>query len=256
MKRKPRSVLLIGVLGGLIAGTAAAQTGSEQIISIGESRAEQGREAQAQIEQLAEETRDMFDEYQILVKSIENDLIFNELMDARVTRQEREIGELQASIDQVTMIERSVMPLMTRMIDGLEQFIELGLPFRIEERRERVEMLRGLLLQSDVPVAEQFRFVIQGWQLENDYGRFPETYTGELRIDDVVREVDFFMLGRVALYYVTPDNSMAGIWDRETGDWAPLTATDAQQLRAGISMLQPGGTPQLLMLPIAPPQEN
>src|SRR5690606_21519802 len=102
------------------------------------------RQAQAQIDELAEETRDLFDDYQVLLRDIEGLVAFNELWGAYVATQEREITDLQASIDQVTMIERSVMPLMTRMIDGLERFIELGLPFKLEERRANIEFLRSL----------------------------------------------------------------------------------------------------------------
>src|SRR5690606_29045621 len=180
---------------------------------------------------------------------------FNDLMQARVDDQERQIAELRASIDTVTVIERQVTPLMVRMIDGLEQFIELDVPFRLEERRARVRSLRALLQRSDVTTAEQFRNVMQAWQIENDYGRFPDTYTGELEIGGVLREVDFLMLGRVGLYYVTPDNAIAGAWDQRTREWVALSRADAEQIRAGLNVLKTG-SPQLFMIPIAPPQEN
>lgn len=256
MKGKPHGAsALAGVLLGAIMAIPASGQDVNALIEGELNRLERARSAQAQINQIAEETRRRFDEYQILVKEIEGLRVFNELMQARVDDQNRQLDELRASIDTVTVIERQVVPLMTRMIDGLENFIELDVPFRKEQRLAEVAFLRSLLGQSDVSAAEQFRLVIQAWQTEVDYGMFPDSYTGEIEIDGVRREVDFLTIGRVGFYYVTPDNAVAGAWDNRKREWVPLTRADALQIRAGLSVLS-SGSPELLMLPIAPPQEN
>jgi len=256
MKRKPRgAVALAGVLLGALIAMPASGQDVDALIDAELNRLEQARRNQAQINQIAEQTRQRFDEYQILVKEIEGLRVYNDLMQARVDDQNRQLDELRASIDTVTVIERQVVPLMTRMIDGLEHFIELDVPFRQAERKARIQFLRNLLTQSDVSTAEQFRFVIQAWQTEMDYGMFADTYPGEIEIDGTMREVDFFMLGRIGLYYVTPDDALAGGWDQRTREWVRLTRADAEDIRAGIDVIG-GGAPQLLMLPIAPPQEN
>ncbi len=256
MNGKPHGAsALAGILLGALLACPAWSQDAEALIEAELSRLEQARSAQAQINQIAEETRRRFDEYQILVKEIEGLRVFNELMQARVDNQNRQLDDLRASIDTVTVIERQVVPLMTRMIDGLENFIELDVPFRQEERRERVAFLRNLLQQADVSTAEQFRFVIQAWQIETDYGLFADTYTGEIEVDGTTREVDFLTIGRIGFYYVTPDNALAAAWDQRTGEWRRLTRADAEQIRNGLDVLDTG-SPQLLMLPIAPPQEN
>ena len=256
MKGKPHGAsALAGVLLGALIAVSAWGQDVDALIEAEQNRLEQARRGQAQINQIAEQTRQRFDEYQILVKEIEGLRVYNDLMQARVDDQNRQLDELRASIDTVTVIERQVVPLMTRMIDGLERFIALDVPFREAERKQRVAFLRTLLTQSDVSTAEQFRIVIQAWQTEMDYGMFADAYPGEIEIDGVEREVEFFMLGRVGLYYVTPDNAAAGAWDQRSREWVPLTRADAEQIRAGIAVLD-GGTPQLMMLPIAPPQEN
>jgi hypothetical protein len=170
--------------------------------------------------------------------------------------QERQLADLRNSIDSVTLIERQLLPLMTRMIDGLETFISLDVPFLLQERTARVENLRNLLRRSDVTTAEQFRNVMQAWQIENDYGRFPETYTGQLQIGGASREVDFLKLGRVALLYVTPDNGLAGAWDQRSREWVALTRADADAIRDGIAVVEGRTTPEMFVVPVAPPQEN
>lgn len=255
MRGKANALLPAGVLGGMLVANLAAGQDLDDIISAEQERIRQAQQAQEQIDQIAEETRNAFDEYQVLLREIDGLEVYNELMQARVTAQERQLADLRQSIDTVTLVERQVVPLMTRMIDSLEKFISLDVPFRLEERMGRVEELRDLLQRADVSAASQFRNVWQAWQIENDYGRFPETYKGELEIDGVVREVDFLMVGRVGLYYVTPDNAVAGAWDKRNREWVQLTRSDAQEIRKGIRMLDTG-SPELFMIPIAPPQEN
>lgn len=256
MRGKPHGALLAAsALGGILAAGLATGQQLGAVISAEENRIRQAQQAQTQINRIAETTRARFDEYQILLKDIDGIVAYNEVMQAYIDGQERQLADLQASIDNVTLVERQILPLMGRMIDGLERFISLDVPFRLEERMQRVRSLRQLLRRADVTAAEQFRNVLQAWQIEIDYGLYPESYTGELMIGGVMREVDFLMIGRTGLYYVTPDDSIAGAWDQRTREWVELSRSDAANIRAGINVLDTS-IPQLFMVPIAPPQEN
>lgn len=255
MRGKPHGALLASALGGILIANLAFGQGVSGVISAEENRIQQAQEAQDQIDSIAETTRSRFDEYQILLKEIDGLLVYNGLLQNQIDDQERQLSELRTSIDGVTVIERQILPLMTRMIDGLETFISLDVPFLLQERMRRVEALRALLNRADVTTAEQFRNVMQAWQTENDYGRFPESYTGQLQIGGVNREVDFLMIGRVALLYVTPDNALAGAWDQRSREWVALTTADAAQIRDGINVVETG-SPEMFTIPVAPPQEN
>ena len=52
-----------------------------------------------------------------------------------------ELAQLDISLDQVGIVERKIMPLMIRMLDGLEQFINLDQPFLLEERQVFVQRI-------------------------------------------------------------------------------------------------------------------
>ena len=70
---------------------------------------------------------------------------------------------------------------MIRMIDGVEQFVELDLPFLLKERRARVSRLRDMMDRADVAVSEKFSQVLRAYQIENDYGRTLEAYSDTIK---------------------------------------------------------------------------
>jgi hypothetical protein len=254
---KPRIVsCLVGALGAvLIAGMAYGQTGVEDVVAEEQRRIRGAQQAQEQIDTLVNTTQERFQEYLILQREIENLQVYNRLLDAQIEAQDRQIRDIRRSISQVTVIERQMLPLMTRMIDGLETFIELDMPFFIEQRRARVAQLRELMTRADVDAAEQFRVVLQAWQTEIDYGRFRDTYTAELNINGTRREVDFLVVGRVALLYITPDGRQAGAWDNDTRQWVPVGREYHDEIRQGIQSLSDPSL-SLFMIPVAPPEEG
>ena len=92
-------------------------------------------------------------------------------MQRQITNQERRIADIDESISEVTVIQRQMMPLVIRMIDGLEQFIQLDVPFELDERMARLEFLRDNVDRSDMTVAEKFRQVLEAYNIELQYGR-------------------------------------------------------------------------------------
>lgn len=258
MRGKPGGpkALVVALAGLLIGNWAYGQTTVRSLIQAEEQRIEQAQAQQDQIDDIVTTTRARFDEYQGLLKEIEGLEVYNNLLQAQIDDQNRELAELRNSIDQVSVIERQMLPLMTRMIDSLEQFIELDVPFLLDERRARVATLRTLLNRSDVTAAEQFRNVMEAWQIEmTDYGMNSEIYTDSINVGGQTREVEILKIGRTALLYLTPDGSRAGAWDQTAREWVPVDSSYNADIRAGIEAVRTG-TPALFMIPVAPPEEG
>jgi hypothetical protein len=256
MRLKPYKVLIAGAVGAMcLNGFALAQT-VDSIVEAERRRLNLAQQQQGQIDGIVEQTRDAFEEYQRVLKEIYTLEVYNNVQQRLVDDQNEDLAQLRESIDQVSVIERQILPLMTRMIDGLEDFIELDAPFLLDERRERVEFLKTLVDRSDVSVAEKFRNVMEAWQIENDYGTFNDSYSGTLEIDGVERQVDFLKIGRVALMYITPDRQLAGRYNPATRQWDPLDEELRDSVQQGLEMLDAGpASASLFTIPIAPPEE-
>jgi hypothetical protein len=163
--------------------------------------------------------------------------------------------DIEASIDEVQIIQRQMTPLVIRMIDGLEQFVEMDVPFNLDERRDRVEFLRTNVDRSDLTVAEKFRQVLEAYNIELQYGRGFETYSDTIELAGGPREVDFLRIGRIALVYQTTDGQEAGVWNNETRSWEPLDSGDyGNAIRKGVRIAKKQATIELLNMPVAAPE--
>jgi hypothetical protein len=162
---------------------------------------------------------------------------------------------LQESITDVAVTERQILPLMLRMIDALERFIQLDVPFLAEERQERVEKLRRLMGRSDVTVAEKSRRVFEAYQIENEYGRTIESYTAKLDLDGASYDAEFLRIGRLGLLYSTVGSNELGYWDYRMGSWQPLESTPWNRMIAqGLKVARQEVAPQLMHAPLNPLQ--
>ena len=256
MRAKRNAVLLLSTLGAIFAAEMVAGQAVDQIVAAETRRIQLAQAAQDQIDGIVEETRSVAEEYRAVMKEVDGLLVYNTLLDRQIEDQNTELSNLRTSIDQVQLIERQILPLLTRMIDGLDQFVALDVPFLMDERTDRVENLTALLERADVTAAEKFRVVMEAWQIENDYARTIYTYTDELDINGTAREVDVLQVGRVALVYQTADGAESGAWNQRTRAWESVGDEFRNPIRQGIRLARNQIAPDLLLLPLAAPEED
>ena len=248
------TAFFVSAVGLLLVNVASAQQ-LAQVLDQGERRIRLAQESQQRVDTTVAKTRSLGDEYRQILREIEGLEVYNTLLERQVARQVEQKDEVRASIDQVTVIQRQIVPLMDRMITGLEQFVELDVPFLEKERKNRVSTLRSLLERQDVSVAEKFRRVMEAYQIENEYGRTIENYKGSLEIDGLVREVDFLRIGRVTLVYQTTDGQNQGVWDQANGEWVALGSEYRNRIRQGLRVARRQLAPELLLLPVPAPED-
>ncbi len=159
-KRALFSLVLSSALCAFSGSLSAASL--SDVFQVAESMNTNAKRSQAKIDRLNEETNQLLSDYKIVLKEIEGLRVYNRQLERQISSQEKEMVQLAQSIDEVTVIERQVSPLMERMIDYLDQFIGLDIPFLMTERRDRVERLREIMDRADVAVSEKFSQILRG----------------------------------------------------------------------------------------------
>ncbi len=248
-----KHIVLLLCLG--LATTAWSQSKVDQLTAREKARIEEGQKAQKKIEKIDDQAADLLSEYKTELKVVEGLKVYNQLLQKQLNNQMKEMDNLRESIRNVSVIERQIVPLMIRMVDALEDFIALDVPFLMEERTKRVKRLREILERADVTNAEKFRRVIEAYQIENDYGRTLETYKGSIDNNGKTLEVEFLRVGRVVLAYQTSSGDLTGAWDQQNRKWVELPPAEYKKaIRKGLEIASKQTAPDLIVLPVSAPR--
>jgi hypothetical protein len=248
--------LLLAICVGGGASVAGAQT-IDPIVEVGKQRTAAAKASQAKIDRLADETASLLSDYKTVMKQVDGLKVYNARLERQIANQERRIRDIDQSIAEASVIQRQIPPLVTRMLDGLEQFISFDMPFDLDTRLGNIEAVRSNMDRSDVTSAEAFRQVLELYSIELQYGRGIESYSDTIELNGAEREVDILRIGRVALVYQSTDGAETGAWNRQTQSWEPLSAGDyAAAVRKGVRIAKKQATIELLNMPVSAPEAN
>ena len=259
-KRIKRALIAGGwLLGGwvVLPLAAAAQPGDSQVgemldVQSQTTRAQQ--QAQGQIDALADEAQELLSEYRLKLQELDRLRRYNANLERTIADQEREKASLEDQITGFGDLERGIVPLMLDMIDALEQFVRLDVPFQLQERQGRLQRLRALMDRADVSVSEKYRQIMDAYLIETAFGRTIEAYAGQIDTEAGARKVEFFRLGRTLLAYLSPDREAAGYWDAAARDWRPLPDAYRPAVALGLRIAKKQAAPEILVLPVAAPE--
>jgi len=206
--------------------------------------------SQKKIDGLSDQTRKMLEQYRAATRETETLNAYNKYLQDLINSQQEEKVSLTKQLEDIEITQREIVPLALKMLDGLDDFITLDLPFLPEERKHRVEMLKDMFVRADVTNAEKYRRILEAYQIENDYGNTIEAYRSDLELNGTVTEVDFLRLGRVAIYYQRLDGSESGLWSKTNKRWESLPLSYSNSIRNGLRIARKEAAPDLLILPV------
>lgn len=207
---------------------------------------------QQRINKISDETREMLLQYRQYISETKNLRDYTKQLTAQVQSQGEELGFVQKQLEEIDVTSREVTPLMLKMLDTLERFVELDVPFQPEERRKRVASLKQMMGRADVSISEKYRRLLEAYQIETEYGRTLEAYQGQIGEGEGARTVRFLRMGRVALLYQTLDGKETGYWDANKKDWV-VDDGYREAVMHGFDVADKKGAPDLLTLPVSAP---
>lgn len=211
------------------------------------------QQSQVKISNLSNQTQELLGEYRLVLQQIDRLIAYNEYVERLITDQEFQIKDINQQLIDFALIERGIVPLMLESIDTLDKFIDLDIPFLLDERKQRIARLRIIMDQSDITVSEKYRQIMDAYQIETSYGSDIEAYIGFLEIDGENRQVDFLRIGRTSLTYQTPDQEETGFWNKELQEWEDLPRKYTDYVKQGLKIAKKQVTPDLIELPIEAP---
>jgi len=246
---------LVGTAILVFTSTSVLADKTDDIVNLGLKRSKDAAASQVRIDTISEATDKVISKYQQESKVVDGLKVYNDRMRRTLKAQEVAMGKLETSIDDASLIERQIVPLMLRMIEGLDQFIAADVPYKRAEREERISRIRGYLTNANISAAERFRQVLEAYSIENAYGKSLDVYRDTLNLDSGDLTVNVLQVGRVGLYYQTLDGLVSGYWDRKNNKWVALDSSFNGGITKTIRIvLGKESNKQLMPLPIAAPE--
>lgn len=242
------SGLVLGAIASvlLISGAHAEQLESTVNTETGINHAASA--SQKRVTRLAQQTADLLAEYRAVVRETESLKIYNDNLEKVVMDQRAEVISINDQLTGLEATNRGVVPLMLEMIDTLGKMIESDMPFRLDERRERVQRLSDMMDQADVTASEKYRRVMEAYQGELEYGRTTEAYSAALPTTG--QTVDFLRVGRTLLIYQTSDQVTTGWFNPTTREFEDLPDIYRSEVKEGLAIAKNEKAPNLVMLPV------
>ena len=219
-------------------------------IGISTASIEKSGLTQEQIVKLDEQTRILLAEYQSTSKEYDSLKLYNDQVQKIINSQIDEIESILTKIDELDQTNQRIVPFMLRMIDGLENFIQLDLPFLLDERTDRLNNLKVTMDRGDISTSEKFRLIIEAYKTELEYGRTIEAYRDNIMIDDVETSADFLRIGRIALTYLTVDGSKGGYWDTNSQSWEKASSSIKRSTADALKVASKQAPPALIKIPV------
>ena len=206
--------------------------------------------SQKKINDLSQASGDLLGQYRFATRQVENLRVESNHLEAVLKTQQQEKQSLKAQIKTLDSTHSEIMPLILRMLENLEQFVALDIPFLPVERQQRLLKLKAMILKANVSKAEKYRRIIEAYQVENDYGNTIEAYKDEIELKGAKTPVDLLRLGRVGLYYQRLDGSETGVWNKKEKRWDSLPDHYRTKIHQGLSIARKETAPELLTLPV------
>ena len=247
-------LFIIVLFTSLVASSRTDADNLDQAIATGTMTNQAAVNSQKKIDRLSGQTRKALDEFRRVTRETDNLITYNGHLRKLLRSQQEEKESIERQLVEIETTKHEIVPLILRMLESIETFVELDFPFLPEERHKRIENLKAMMLRADVSNAEKYRRILEAYQIENDYGQTIEAYRADLKANGTLRTVNFLRLGRVALYYQTLDGNETGNWNRVKKRWQLLPDKYKKPIRNGLRIARKEAAPDLLVLPVPAPE--
>ena len=148
----------------------------ELVLEVGRDNTELSAKSQAKIDATESDTDKLINEFKVVSKQVEGLKLYNAQKRIQIQAQLDLMDKYDEQLVQVVVMQRQIPPLAQRMLEGLEKYVNLDTPFHIEERKQRLDLVRASLSNPKVTASEQVRQILEAYNIEAEYGRKLDAY--------------------------------------------------------------------------------
>jgi len=164
-------------------------------------------------------------------------------LDERVALESDRLAALEAAGDELARrleesqrLEASLEDTLLSILRRLDDTVARDLPFLHEERTVRLSSVRRELGDPAASPADKLRRVLEALLIETRYGGALEVYQDRIDVDGEDLTCDLLFVGRLGLFWLTPDETRGGAWNPATERFEILDGGELTAVRRAVQM--------------------
>lgn len=165
-------------------------------------------------------------------------------------RKEKETARLGEEIEKASRLTEGLSPLIASEARKAATGVSRSLPFLREERAKRLAALDEWVKAPSTKQAEKLERLFELLTIETQFGHTSEAWQEEIEVDGAPITARLLKVGRLALYYLTLDESRCGVFNPKTEAFEALPANCATHLKKAMALAERERSAELVRLPI------
>jgi hypothetical protein len=160
------------------------------------------------------------------------------------------VAELERRLREAKRLEESLQDTLNTILHRLEEHVQRDVPFLHEERSARLDFVRSEVARPDVLGAEKLRRLLEALQIEASYGSTVDVFQQRIAVGADTLFVDVLRIGRISLFWRTPDGKRVGEFDHGTSSWVELPDRYGDEIQKAMDIAMRMRPVELVVLPL------
>jgi hypothetical protein len=180
------------------------------------------RQTQSSLDDWSQERKDLERRYRAAQANVSylNELLARE--DEKAAALDGSVTELERRLVESTRMQAVIQDTLNAVLGRLETAVAADMPFLAGEREARVANLRTVMAQPDQAPAEKLRVLLEAMLIEAQYGESVDVEAQTILVGGRETHADILRIGRLAMFWRSPDGKRVGTWDPVTRAWVDL----------------------------------
>ncbi len=170
--------------------------------------------------------------------------------DEKAAALDGKVAELERRLTESVRLQEDIQDTMNVVLGQLTTAVEQDLPFFPAEREHRLATLRSAMASPDLAPAEKLRLLLEALLVEAQYGETVDVEPATIVVDGRGTHVDVLRIGRLTMYWRSPDGSRVGTWDPATNAWVELPGKYKRVISRTMEMASRIRPTELVSLPL------
>ncbi|MGD8412729.1 MAG: DUF3450 domain-containing protein [Candidatus Latescibacterota bacterium] len=247
-----RRILLVALSLTLLAGIASlfAQSEPEKLKQTVDKTVGIQKETQQSQDQWEKEKSELVARYRAAQVNVNFLSERKAVEDKRLKALQESIAEMERRLEESDRLSLAIQDTLNTVLYRLDDWVQRDLPFLMEERKGRIDYLKKEIVKPDVSDADKLRSLLEALQIEMDYGSTVEVTQQRIDLGGEELFVDLLRVGRVSVFWRTPDGERCGEYDRGARQWVELPGKYNRNIGTAMDMATRMRPVELLALPL------